>query len=241
MRCRTYQIFDVCLAYSSKKHLFIASAFGSAYLFIVPTLSQAFACDVGTATAGFVIYILAWGPGPLLWAPLSESIGRKPVYVGSALLWTLFNLGCAKAQSIAVMIICRFLAGLFGCACLTNGGGTNLDIWRGVAISRAIALYSAVLFLGKSSLSYCSCTLITYIIAVLPVYRTCLRTNYRWHHPKIRRHHRRSKCWRVALVVLFSGNPWVFVNSSVPLLTGDPPWNTDACACSQRRQRRTRE
>ena len=124
------------------------SSFGSAYLFISPDLQEAFGASQTVVTTGFVVYVIGWGPGPLIWAPLAESIGRKPVYIGSALAWTCFNIGCARAQSIATMIICRFFAGFFGCACLTNGGGTNTDIFAGIAIARSIALYSAIVFLG---------------------------------------------------------------------------------------------
>lgn len=126
----------------------IVSAFGSAYLFITPDLELVFHSSQPLVITGFVVYVVGWGPGPLIWAPLSDSIGRKPVYIGSVLLWTAFNVGCARAQNISTMIICRFFAGFFGCACMTNGGGTNTDIWTGLSIARAIGLYSAVVFLG---------------------------------------------------------------------------------------------
>lgn len=126
----------------------IVSAFGSAYLFITPDLERVFHSSQSLVITGFVVYVLGWGPGPLIWAPLSDSVGRKPVYIGSVLVWTLFNIGCARAQSMKAMIVCRFFAGFFGCACMTNGGGTNTDIWAGISIARSIGLYSAVVFLG---------------------------------------------------------------------------------------------
>jgi MFS family permease len=70
------------------------------------------------------------------------------VYIGSSLLWTVFNIGCARAQNIETLLVCRFFAGFFGCACLTNGGGSSVDIFEGLAVLRGTVVYSAIVFLG---------------------------------------------------------------------------------------------
>ncbi|CAO1624946.1 unnamed protein product [Sympodiomycopsis kandeliae] len=127
---------------------FIVSSFASSYLFLAPEMMALFHANRSLVITGFVVYVLGWGPGPLLWAPLSDSIGRKPVYIGSSLLWTLFQIGCARAQNINTVIVCRFFAGFFGCACLTNGGGSTVDVFQGLAIVKRTAMYSAVVFMG---------------------------------------------------------------------------------------------
>jgi len=77
--------------------------------------------------------------GPLFWGPLSERIGRRPVFLIALLCYTGFNLGCALAQNTATILIMRFLAGSFGAAPLTTSGGVIADIWdvkrRGIAMS----------------------------------------------------------------------------------------------------------
>lgn len=127
---------------------FIVSSFASSYLFLAPEMMQLFHADRYLVLTGFVLYVVGWGPGPLLWAPLSDSIGRKPVYIGSSLLWTLFQIGCARADNIATILVCRFFAGFFGCACLTNGGGSTVDVFEGLSIVTRTATYSAVVFMG---------------------------------------------------------------------------------------------
>lgn len=127
---------------------FLVSSFASSYLFLTPEMMQLFQANRSLVITGFVVYVIGWGPGPLLWAPLSDSIGRKPVYIGSSLLWTIFQIGCARAQNINTVIVCRFFAGFFGCACLTNGGGSTVDIFEGVSIITRTATYSAVVFMG---------------------------------------------------------------------------------------------
>ncbi|KAL8710020.1 MAG: hypothetical protein Q9220_005291 [cf. Caloplaca sp. 1 TL-2023] len=74
-------------------------------------------------TLGFVV-------GPIVAAPLSESIGRRMVYLVSIPCFALFVLGSALSQSIAALIICRFFAGVFASPGLSIGGGTIADIWK---------------------------------------------------------------------------------------------------------------
>ncbi|CAO1639606.1 unnamed protein product [Sympodiomycopsis kandeliae] len=127
---------------------FVVSSFASAYLFITPQMMVLFGVSRSLVITGFAVYVIAWGPGPLVLAPLSDTIGRKPVYIVSSLLWTLFQVGCARATNITTMIVCRFFAGLFGCASITNGSGSIIDIFEGVAVAKRVASYSAILFLG---------------------------------------------------------------------------------------------
>lgn len=50
---------------------YLVSAFASAYLFLVPELQALYSINREVAITGFVLYVIGWGPGPLLWAPLS--------------------------------------------------------------------------------------------------------------------------------------------------------------------------
>lgn len=60
---------------------------------------------------GFVVML---GVGPLVLAPLSETFGRKPVYVACFTLFTLLQIPTALAKSLPVLITLRTIAGFFG-------------------------------------------------------------------------------------------------------------------------------
>lgn len=124
------------------------SAFASAYLFVATNIESDFNTSRELVITGFVCYVLMWGPGPLIWAPLSNSIGRKPVYIFSVASWTLLNVGCARAPGINTLIGCRLLSGFLGSGCLCNGSGSSTDMWTGHARTKAVTLYSFVVFLG---------------------------------------------------------------------------------------------
>ena len=85
------------------------------------------------------MYIIQFAGGPLIWAPLSELYGRRPIFLMTYLPFALFCLGSALANNIATLLITRFLAGFFGASMLTNAGGMIADVWnakeRGLATS----------------------------------------------------------------------------------------------------------
>jgi MFS family permease len=69
-------------------------------------------------TSGFVLGFVV---GPLLWAPMSEVFGRRLLFIGTYILFTIFNGGAVASQNIWTLIILRFLAGTAGSSPLTNG------------------------------------------------------------------------------------------------------------------------
>lgn len=60
---------------------------------------------------GFVVML---GIGPLILAPLSETFGRKPLYLVCFTIFTLLQIPTALAPSLPVLITMRCLAGFFG-------------------------------------------------------------------------------------------------------------------------------
>ncbi|KAM5357761.1 hypothetical protein ACJZ2D_015928 [Fusarium nematophilum] len=83
--------------------------------------------------AGFVL-------GPLLFGPLSEYIGRKPVLIVSFLGYIVFMLACSASPTFAVLLVFRLLCGINAAAPTTVIAGLYADILddpsqRGTAIA----------------------------------------------------------------------------------------------------------
>jgi MFS family permease len=76
--------------------------------------------------ASFVVsvYVLGYMVGPFLIAPLSELYGRVPLYHACNVLFFIFTIACAVAQSLPQLIVFRLLAGVAGVCPLTIGSGT---------------------------------------------------------------------------------------------------------------------
>lgn len=78
-------------------------------------------------TTGFVIML---GIGPLVLAPLSETFGRRNVYIYSFAIFTLLQIPTALAPNAGTLIAVRAISGFFGAVGIANGGGTINDMYE---------------------------------------------------------------------------------------------------------------
>ncbi|KAK8243820.1 major facilitator superfamily domain-containing protein [Phyllosticta capitalensis] len=115
----------------------------------VPQILKAFGTqDKMIATFVVSVYVLGFAFGPLLFAPLSEMYGRVPVYHLCNVGFLIFLIACAVADSMAMLVGFRFLAGMFGAAVLTLGAGTISDLMPPEQRGGAMALWAMGPLLG---------------------------------------------------------------------------------------------
>lgn len=95
------------------------------------------------------IYLVGYVFGPLLFGPLSELYGRRPIMQLTFAGYTLFTMGCALAPNWAALITFRFFAGTFAAAPLTVVGGMLADIYNEPATrGRSIACFMAAIIVA---------------------------------------------------------------------------------------------
>ncbi len=76
-----------------------------------------------------IFLIIETAFGPMIGAPISETFGRKAVYLLSLPISILFTMATGLAQNIQTVLICRFLSGSFGAPAVAVGAGTIADVW----------------------------------------------------------------------------------------------------------------
>ncbi|KAI1105326.1 major facilitator superfamily protein [Jackrogersella minutella] len=86
------------------------------------------------------VFLVGYIFGPIIFAPLSESWGRRPVFLVSFGIYTAFTLGCALAPNWPVFLFFRFMLGCGAAAPQTVSGGLFCDIYpdlrpRGLAVT----------------------------------------------------------------------------------------------------------
>jgi len=123
---------------------------------IVPQLTHqfGFSDEVGTLTIS--LFVAGYCVGPILWGPLSEQYGRRPIFLLAFLVYTAFQLGNALAQNTAQILVFRFLGGMFAASPLTNSGAVIADIWDARTRGTALAIFTLAPFAGVCEFYYIS-------------------------------------------------------------------------------------
>lgn len=76
------------------------------------------------------LYLIGFGAGALTAGPISETVGRNPVYIATLALYMIFIMASGLAPNIGAQLAFRFLAGFFGSTPLTCAGGSIADLWN---------------------------------------------------------------------------------------------------------------
>lgn len=98
------------------------------------------------------LYVLAYGMGPLIFAPLSEIpiVGRNPVYAVTMLIFVILSIPTALVKNFAGLLVLRFLQGFFGSPCLANGGATMQDMYSLLKLPYALTLWVSAAYCGPA-------------------------------------------------------------------------------------------
>ena len=102
-------------------------------------IAEHFNVSTQVATLGTTLFLLGFGVGPLLWAPLSEVYGRRPAVLAPMFVAICFSFASATAKDFQSLMLSRFWGAFFASAPVTNTGGVLGDLyspaWRGIAMA----------------------------------------------------------------------------------------------------------
>jgi MFS family permease len=111
-------------------------------------LMEEFGVDDTQAILPLSLYVFALAFGPIVGSPLSETVGRLPVYLIGTPLGTLFTLGAGFTHSFVGLCILRFLAGLAFSPSLTIASGVINEMLHPVDRAVPSAIFILMPFLG---------------------------------------------------------------------------------------------
>ncbi|KAI9782163.1 MAG: hypothetical protein M1835_004083 [Candelina submexicana] len=102
------------------------------------------------ATLGLTLFVLGYGIGPMIWAPLSEipNIGRNPIYIGTLLVFVLLQIPTALPTNFAMLLAFRFLTGFFGSPALAMGGASIADMFKPAKRTYALSIWDVAAVCG---------------------------------------------------------------------------------------------
>ncbi|KAJ5597202.1 hypothetical protein N7537_007286 [Penicillium hordei] len=100
------------------------------------------------ATVGLSLFIFGMGVGPMFVAPISEFYGRRPIYIASLALFTIWLIPCAVANNFGTLLAGRMLGGLTSAAFQSVAGGTIGDLFTRETLQLPMMIYTATPFAG---------------------------------------------------------------------------------------------
>ncbi|CAG8899814.1 unnamed protein product [Penicillium egyptiacum] len=134
------------------------------------------------------VFVIGFGLGPMVFAPMSEIFGRRPVYALTLALAVTFVIPCAVSKNIGTLIVCRLIDGIAFSAPMTLVGGTLADLWKSEERGVPMAAFSAAPFIGP---------------AVGPLVGGYLADNCGWH-------------WLYWIQLILAFVAWVMITFTVP-------------------------
>jgi DHA1 family bicyclomycin/chloramphenicol resistance-like MFS transporter len=90
------------------------------YLPALPAITEGFGAGMGQAQLTLTALLLAFGLSQLVWGPLSDRFGRRPILLWGMGAYVLASVACALAPSMAWLLVGRALQGVaMGAAVMT--------------------------------------------------------------------------------------------------------------------------
>ena len=87
-----------------------------------------------------IVYFFGFGASQILWGPLADRFGRRPVLAGGIALYALFGLVCAFATSFPMLIAARFAMGASAAVSRVLVTAMVRDLYDGEAMAKVMSL-----------------------------------------------------------------------------------------------------
>ena len=109
------------------------------YLPALPLLTEQLGASVAQTQTTFTALLLAFGGSQLLWGPLSDRWGRRPILLTGIGLYVLAAVGCALAPDMHSLIVLRVLQGAALGAAVMAARAIVRDLYQPVEGAQAMS------------------------------------------------------------------------------------------------------
>ncbi len=121
--------------------------------FYVPSM-PAIAAALGTTTeavqATMTTYLAGFAGAQVVYGPLSDRFGRRPVLLAGLTIYIAASALCATAASAEQLLLARFLQGFGACCGPVIGRAVVRDLFDGEAMARAFSIIGTAVAVGPA-------------------------------------------------------------------------------------------
>lgn len=115
------------------------------YLPSLPSIGSHFQVDAAQVQLTLSVFLVGFAIGQIVYGPLSDRYGRRPVLLTGLALFAITSLGCMLATSIEWLIIARFGQALSACAAIVIARAIVRDMFRAEQAGRILSLMGALM------------------------------------------------------------------------------------------------
>lgn len=117
------------------------------YLPSLPAMTRHFQVDVSMAQLTLSVFVAGFAACQLLYGPLSDRFGRRPVLLGGIATYLAASIFCVFAPSIEALIVGRFLQALGACAGPVLGRAVVRDVYPREMAARTLSYMASAMAL----------------------------------------------------------------------------------------------
>lgn len=120
------------------------------YLPSLPGIAKYFGVPVHLTNLTLILFFIFFSTGILVWGPLSDKYGRKPVLLTGLTAYTIACIFCASAWNIYTLIIFRVLQAIGGSAASAVATAIVKDIYSGRKREAVLALVQSMTLIAPA-------------------------------------------------------------------------------------------
>lgn len=114
------------------------------YLPSLPAIGEALHATTPQVQLTISSYLLGFAAGQIIYGPVSDRYGRRPVILVALLVYGLATVVCAVTQSIGTLTAVRFVQALGGAGSIVLARAVVRDLYTGVRAGRELSLMGSI-------------------------------------------------------------------------------------------------
>lgn len=123
---------------------FVSTFAASVYSPGIDQVASTFNVNDELAILPLSIFNLGLAFGPLIGATVSETAGRKVVFLVTSPIFALFTIGAGFSSNLTSLTICRFFAAAFAAPAVSNASASITDYTSGRARALSLSFYYSI-------------------------------------------------------------------------------------------------
>lgn len=120
------------------------------YLPSLPDMTRAFNTSVSMVQLTLSVFTGGFAVAMLVYGPLSDRYGRRPVLIGGAMLYVVASVLCMLAPTIEALLVGRFLQAVGACAGPVLGRAVVRDVYERAEAARMLSYMASAMALAPA-------------------------------------------------------------------------------------------